>query len=78
MVLNQHTGKVRGDSSGKCARDPGADAYNLDVRNLPEVGQYGFEPWKRQQERVASGKDHVPHLTVGTDIIQSSMKILVS
>ena len=59
-------GQLWCDALGKCARDPGSNSYDLNMRDGAQFTQNTIELTIRKEQGVTDGKKNIPDLPVAS------------
>ena len=78
METTEHLAQLACDPHGQENGDAGANANNLDVRNLAQAGQDLFQDLGRQHQRIATGKEHVPHLRCPPQVLKLHVELFAA
>jgi hypothetical protein len=68
--------QLRRDARRLGDRDAGVDAHHLDVIDRGETRHHPRDPSRRQHQRIAAGKDHLPDLIVRGDVVERGIELL--
>ncbi len=77
VVLLEHVAEVVGDPARQHAREPGADADDLNVRDRPQAGDDVLQLLVADHQRIPTRQEHVADLRVRPDVVESHRDRLV-